>query len=215
MIGGKKRLTLGSVIMWLRGGPTFHPGAAPGGPDLHPIAGGREIQLFSGSESEIKKDEVHDTWYDSQASRLDRRSFSKLLTRILPFPTPRSTALWFSFRTWRAKPDRSSSTTTRPWPKVVSRQKQTTVAVWKSLKLKRNVVDSVAAEGQALRIGAVHRHRRHFLEAFHGNMSAEAKPRSFPSWRLLIRRAFMMLRISCRLPQPTSAINDSHRSCRN
>ena len=196
MIGEKNKLMLGSVIMWLRGGPTFHPGA--------------EIQLFSGSESEIKKDEVHDTWYDSQASRLDRRSFSKLLTRILPFPTPRSTALWFSFRTWPAKPDRSSSTTTRPWPK-----RGGAVAVWKGFKLKRNAADSVAAEGQALRIGAVHRHRRHFLEAVHGNMSAEAKPRSFPSWRLLIRRAFMMLRISCRLPQPTSAINDSHRSCRN
>ena len=51
----------------------------------------------------------------------------------------------------------------------------TTVAAWKSFELKRKVVDTLAAEGQALQsgIGAVHWHRLLFLEAFHGMMSAE------------------------------------------
>ena len=52
---------------------------------------------------------------------------------------------------------------------------QTTVASWKSFKLKRKVVGTLAAEGQALQsgIGAAHWHRLLFLEAFHGMMSAD------------------------------------------
>ena len=49
------------------------------------------------------------------------------------------------------------------------------MAAWKIFELKRKVVDTLAAEGQALQsgIGAVHWHRLLFLEACHGMMSAE------------------------------------------
>ena len=52
---------------------------------------------------------------------------------------------------------------------------QTTIAAWRSFRLKWKTVDTLAAEGQALQagIGRIHWHRLMFLEAFHGMMSTE------------------------------------------
>ncbi|CAE7655231.1 RE1 [Symbiodinium sp. CCMP2592] len=49
----------------------------------------------------------------------------------------------------------------------------TTVAAWKSFRLKRKVVDTLATEGQSLQagIGAIHWHRLLFLEAFYGMLT--------------------------------------------
>ncbi|OLQ01053.1 hypothetical protein AK812_SmicGene16199 [Symbiodinium microadriaticum] len=159
----------------------FHPGAAPGGPDLHGISGARKIQLFAGSDTGIIKDEIDDNWFDSNAIRVLREepwtgqtTFQKASKEHLAVPATKIHSSLVQLQNLACQAgqiiiyhDKALAQSNAP--------AATTVAAWKSFKLKRKVVDTLAAEGQALQsgIGAVHWHRLLFLEAFHGMMSAE------------------------------------------
>ena len=161
---------------------TFHPGAAPRGPDLHEIAGDRITQVFSRMEDgSIQRDEVRDKWHDQNAIRVQsqeswtgKTTFNKALEPGMTVPHSKIHSSLVQLQNLACQAgqiilyhDEALAKSNEP--------AATTVAAWKSFKLKRKVVDTLAAEGQALQsgIGAVHWHRLLFLEAFHGMMSAE------------------------------------------
>ena len=175
----------------------FHPGAAPDGPDLHTISGERFTQMFSGpSDKQILSDKIEDNWYDQHA------------VRVL------SEEAWTGFTVFQKAIDPKAAV---PHSKIhsslVQLQNQacqagqivlyhdqelaqssdpafTTVAAWKSFKLKRKVVDTSAAEGQALQsgIGAVHWHRLLFLGSLSWNDDSRRLASRSPETAISCRR---------------------------
>ena len=169
----------------------FHPGAAPDGPDLHQITGQRVTTMFLPPDQTPDKDEIVDVWFDAQGIRVLKDHpwtgctvFAKAAEPASQVPASKIHSSLIQLQNLGCQAgqiilyhDLDLAQSSLP--------AQTTVASWKSFKLKRKVVDTLAAEGQALQsgIGAVHWHRLLFLEAFHGMMNAD-------DWR----------REACRLP---------------
>ena len=147
---------------------SFHPGAAPGGPDLHGLLPDRqtELQIFD-QENGIKKDHIKDHWHDVKG------------IRVLSEAPWTGTSIYFPEGTQGSGVSASKLNSSLVQLECLSSQggqiviyhhadlaetgqpAMTTIAAWKSFRLKRRVVDTLAAEGQALQsgIGAVHWHR--------------------------------------------------------
>ena len=159
---------------------TFHPGASEGGPDLHEIQPRRQSEYFIQGDK-IRKDILEDQWCDPKG------------IRVLAEET------WIG-RTifWKADSNESQTPAVKIHSSLLQLQQlssqggqiviyhdkdlaqsgaeaPTTLASWKSFRLKRKVVDTLAAEGQALQggIGSVHWHRLMVLEAFYGMITPE------------------------------------------
>ena len=149
----------------------FHPRSRlPDGPDLHQITGQRVTTMFLPPDQTPDKDEIVDVWFQGIRVLKDHpwtgcTVFAKAAEPASQVPASK---IHSSFdpttEILDAKPDRSFYIMIWTWPRA-SLPAQTTVASWKSFKLKRKVVDTLAAEGQALQsgIGAVHWHRLLFL----------------------------------------------------
>ena len=166
---------------------SFHPGAAPDGPDLHQIVPKRVIDKYTATEDSLQHERLEDEWCDQDGIRV---------LQEVPW-TGQST--FFKQDAKEAKPNKIHSSLVQLQNlssqggqiviyhhKDLSETEQpamTTIAAWKSYRLKRKTVDTLAAEGQALQagLGSVHWHRLLFLEAFHGMLSAS-------DWRAAARR---------------------------
>ena len=196
---------------------SFHPGAAPGGPDLHGLLPDRqtELQIFD-QENGIKKDHIKDHWHDVKG------------IRVL------SEAPWTGTSTFLKAPKGSGVSASKVNSSLVQLQclssqggqiviyhhadlaetgqpAMTTIAAWKSFRLKRRVVDTLAAEGQALQsgIGAVHWHRLLFLEAFYGMMSANDWRRESQKLPFLAAvDSKSLFDAASKLSSPTSYVSD-------
>ncbi|CAE7233307.1 unnamed protein product [Symbiodinium sp. CCMP2456] len=157
---------------------TFHPGAAPGGPDLHDLVEGRMITKFDKAADEtMRKEVLEDKWSDAQGIRVLQDSpwtghsvFWKSKEDKLPATKVHSSLNQLQNLSSQGGQiviyhDKKLSETEAP--------AMTTVASWKSYRLKRKTVDTLAAEGQALQggLGAVHWHRLLFMEALFGDLS--------------------------------------------
>ena len=160
---------------------SFHPGAAPGGPDLHELQAGRVTKLWVNDEGqEINYQTVEDEWCDSKGVRvLSEKPWTGMSVfmkgqgkQAVP-----ATKVHSSLVQLQNLSSQGGQIIIYHDAALVDSQEpsSTTVAAWKSFRLKRKVVDTLAAEGQALQagIGSVHWHRLLFLEAFYGMMSAE------------------------------------------
>ncbi|CAE7370323.1 unnamed protein product [Symbiodinium necroappetens] len=157
---------------------TFHPGAAPAGPDLHDLTEYRTIVKFdTAADGTMRKEVIEDKWSDAngirvvqdgtwtgssyfQKSKKEKLAASKVhssLSQLLNLSSQGGQIVIYH--------DRRLSETETP--------AMTTVASWKSYRLKRKTVDTLAAEGQALQggLGAVHWHRLLFMEALFGDLS--------------------------------------------
>ncbi|CAE7177843.1 RE1 [Symbiodinium pilosum] len=144
---------------------TFHPGAAPGGPDLHEIASRRLIDKYTATDQSLRHEQIEDEWSDQQGIRV-----------LQEFPWT-GQSIFFKQDAKEAKPSKIHSSLVQlqnlssQGGQIViyhhkslsetERPAMTTVASWKSYRLKRKTVDTLAAEGQALQagIGSVHWHR--------------------------------------------------------
>ena len=158
---------------------TFHPGAAPGGPDLHSLDRKRQISFFAPEpDGEIKSGMVEDDWSDGHGVRVlqdqswtGRTVFNKCHDEKITNQKIHSSLAQLQNLSSQGGQiilyhDRSLSETEQP--------AMATVASWKSYRLKRKTVDTLAAEGQALQagLGSIHWHRLLFMEAFYGMLSA-------------------------------------------
>ncbi|CAE7471087.1 GIP [Symbiodinium natans] len=158
---------------------TFHPGAAPGGPDLHSLDRKRQISFFAPEpDGEIKSGMVEDDWSDGHGIRVlqdqpwtGRTVFNKCHDEKITNQKIHSSLAQLQNLSSQGGQiilyhDRSLSETEQP--------AMATVASWKSYRLKRKTVDTLAAEGQALQagLGSIHWHRLLFMEAFYGMLSA-------------------------------------------
>ena len=166
---------------------TFHPGAAPDGPDLHEIESRRVIDKYTSTENAMDHEQLEDEWSDQNG------------IRALQEEPWTGQSIFFKQDAKEAKPKKIHSSLVQLQNlssqggqiiiyhhKSLSETEQpamTTVAAWKSYRLKRKTVDTLAAEGQALQagLGSVHWHRLLFLEAFYGMLSAS-------DWRAAARR---------------------------
>ena len=166
---------------------TFHPGAAPDGPDLHEIESRRVIDKYTSTENAMNHEQLEDEWSDQNG------------IRVLQEEPWTGQSIFFKQDAKEAKPKKIHSSLVQLQNlssqggqiiiyhhKSLSETEQpamTTVAAWKSYRLKRKTVDTLAAEGQALQagLGSVHWHRLLFLEAFYGMLSAS-------DWRAAARR---------------------------
>ena len=159
---------------------TFHPGAAEGGPDLHNLQPRRQLECFV-QGPKITKEIIEDQWCDPKGIRVVAEE------------------TWTGSSTfWKASGDENQASAVKIHSSLLQLQQlssqggqiiiyhdedlaksgievPTTIASWKSFRLKRKVVDTLAAEGQALQggIGSVHWHRLMFLEAFYGMVTPE------------------------------------------
>ena len=159
----------------------FHPGAAPDGRDLHQITGQRVTTLFLPPDQTPDKDEIVDVWFDAQGIRVLKDHPWTGCTVFAKAAEPANQVPASKIHSSLIQPQNLGCQAGQ----IIlyhdldlaqsSLPAQTTVASWKSFKLKRKVVDTLAAEGQALQsgIGAVHWHRLLFLEAFHGMVNAD------------------------------------------
>ena len=166
---------------------TFHPDAAPDGPDLHEIESRRVIDKYTSTENAMNHEQLEDEWSDQNG------------IRVLQEEPWTGQSIFFKQDAKEAKPKKIHSSLVQLQNlssqggqiiiyhhKSLSETEQpamTTVAAWKSYRLKRKTVDTLAAEGQALQagLGSVHWHRLLFLEAFYGMLSAS-------DWRAAARR---------------------------
>ena len=106
--------------------------------------------------SEIQKDEVRDTWYDQQAFRVVRESpwtvqtvFKKATEEDPAISQTRIHSSLVQLQNLACQAGQIIIYHDRALAKS-SEPAQTTVASWKIFKLKRKIVDTLAAEGQAL-----------------------------------------------------------------
>ncbi|CAE7928011.1 RE1, partial [Symbiodinium necroappetens] len=157
---------------------TFHPGAASGGPDLHDLLPARRAEYFSENEGVMNYEICEDEWCDQKGIRLLKEScwrgqtiFYKAaegqgvshgqvhssLTQLQQLSSQGGQIIMYH--------DKRLAEDSQP--------RMVTLAAWKSFRLKRKTVDTLAAEGQALQsgIGSIHWHRLMFLEAFYGMMT--------------------------------------------
>ena len=159
---------------------TFHPGGAADGPDLHRLLPCRRIEIYNVGGKDLATERVEDQWCDAKGIRILKESG------------------WNGRSLFQKAPDENSGT---PATKIHSslcqlqnlcsqagqivfyhdnelanseRPSMAAIALWRSYRLKRKTVDTLAAEGQALQagLGSVHWHRLLFLEAFHGMLDA-------------------------------------------
>ena len=156
---------------------TFHPGAAQGGPDLHAISNKRSINKFDLRNDKLTENIIEDDWTDGNGIRvvqdeawtgstkfyknvdgkLDAKKIHSSLAQLQNLSSQGGQIVIYH--------DKSLSESELP--------AATTVASWKSYRLKRKTVDTLAAEGQSLQsgIGSVHWHRLLFMEAFYCMLS--------------------------------------------
>ncbi|CAE7803733.1 unnamed protein product [Symbiodinium sp. KB8] len=133
-------------------------GAAPAGPDLHDLTEERTIVKFDTADGTMRKEVIEEQYF--QKSKKEKLAASKVhssLSQLLNLSSQGGQIVIYH--------DRRLSETETP--------AMTTVASWKSYRLKRKTVDTLAAEGQALQggLGAVHWHRLLFMEALFGDLS--------------------------------------------
>ena len=140
---------------------TFHPGASKDGPDLHSIT---EFRATKGDS--IRHEIVEDNWCDSKGIRV---LHEKPWTGCTVFRKAMSTdgvvasKIHSSLNQLQQLSSQGGQIIIYHDVALASSGKPalTTIASWKSFRLKRKVVDTLAAEGQSLQagIGAIHWHR--------------------------------------------------------
>ena len=156
---------------------TFHPGAAKDGPDLHCITEFRATKVWQAAEG-IRHEVVEDNWCDSKGIRV---LHEKPWTGCTVFRKATSndgvvaSKIHSSLNQLQQLGSQGGQIIIYHDVALAScgKPELTTIASWKSFRLKRKVVDTLAAEGQSLQagIGAIHWHRLLFLEAFYGMMT--------------------------------------------
>ena len=157
---------------------TFHPGAASHGPDLHDLTEERSITKYdTADDGTVRKEIIEDRWLDAKgirvlqenpwtgSSRFFKATKAKLSANRVHSGLQQLQNLSSQGGQIVIYHDRKLSETETP--------AMTTVASWKSYRLKRKTVDTLAAEGQALQggLGAVHWRRLLFMEALFGDLS--------------------------------------------
>ena len=165
---------------------SYHPAASPDGPDPHHVQPSREIHKYTNTANGIDYEVVQDEWNHAEGIRVlqelpwtGRSVFLKNVNEGEVTKVHSSLVQLQSLSSQGGQiviyHHRSLSQDEKP--------AMTTVASWRSCRLKRKTVDTLAAEGQALQsgVGAVHWHRLMLLEAFHGMFSPE-------DWRSAVGR---------------------------
>ena len=159
---------------------TFHPGAAQGGPDLHDIVPARVTEYYlDQAGTGIRPRVAEDDWTDDKGIRvlhedswLGRTRFRKSSSE-----EPGATKIHSSLQQLQNLSSQGGQIILYHDKGLAEGHQQaaTTLAAWRSFRLKRKTVDTLAAEGQALQagIGSIHWHRLMFLEAFYGMLSTE------------------------------------------
>ena len=167
---------------------TFHPGASPDGPDLHCLLPARRTELFSEDEPILRSEIVEDQWCDQKGVRVLKEHSWHGKTVFFKASSSQegvsATKVHRSLVQLQNLCSQAGQIVIYHDSKLASSEEptMTTLASWRSYRLKRKTVDTLAAEGQALQsgIGAVHWHRLLFLEAFHGMLSAHDWRRETP-----------------------------------
>eukprot|EP00439_Symbiodinium_sp_Y106_P005857 s5960_g1.t1 len=156
---------------------TFHPGAAKGGPDLHDITEHRVTNVWRAGEG-IQHEVIDDTWCDNQGIRVLHESpwtGCTVFSKSTPGHGVSASKIHSSLTQLQQLSSQGGQIILYHDVALASSGKPelTTIASWKSFRLKRKVVDTLAAEGQSLQagIGAIHWHRLLFLEAFYGMLT--------------------------------------------
>ena len=159
---------------------TFHPGASPQGPDLHLLLPERRTEIYNDHGKILHTETVKDQWCDQKGIRVLREEvwfgrtvFLKAASSQEGVPASKVHGSLVQLQNLCSQ---AGQIVIYHDAKLAHSEEpsMTTVASWRSYRLKRKTVDTLAAEGQALQsgLGAVHWHRLLFLEAFHGVLSA-------------------------------------------
>ncbi|CAE7259161.1 RE1, partial [Symbiodinium sp. CCMP2456] len=159
---------------------TFHPGAAPDGPDLHSLLPQRETEYYIQDGDRITRELCQDEWCDQKGIRVLSESCWRGRTTFFKAKDEQGTPaarIHSSLVQLQQLSSQGGQIIIYHHRKLAeeSTPQMTTLAAWKSFRLKRKTVDTLAAEGQALQsgIGSVHWHRLMFLEAFYGMMTTD------------------------------------------
>ena len=155
---------------------TYHPGSSPDGPDLHRLSGKRTIYKFQQTQGQVDHQVIEDNWAEPDGIRVLQDTawtgsswFWKDDNGGVPASKIHSS--WVQLQNLSSQGgqiviyhDKKLSEAEEP--------AMTTVASWRSYRLKRKTVDTLAAEGQALQsgLGSVHWHRLLFMEALYGDL---------------------------------------------
>ncbi|CAE7497148.1 RE1 [Symbiodinium sp. CCMP2592] len=159
---------------------SFHPGAAQGGPNLHHISAHRRSEMFINQEQAgIKTKVAEDTWNNDRGIRVLNEDPWCGVTRFRKCSSeePAVQKIHSSLQQLQNLSSQGGQIILYHDKALAEggMEAQATLAPWKSFRLKRKTVDTLAAEGQSLQsgIGSIHWHRLLFLEAFYGMMSTE------------------------------------------
>ena len=157
---------------------SFHPGAAQGGPDLHQISAYRRTEMFvNQDQAGIKTRVSEDTWNNDQGIRVlnEETWCGRTRFRKCSSEEPAVQKIHSSLQQLQNLSSQGGQIILYHDKALAEggMETQATLAAWKSFRLKRKTVDTLAAEGQALQsgIGSIHWHRLLFLEAFYGMLS--------------------------------------------
>ncbi|CAE7350468.1 RE1 [Symbiodinium sp. CCMP2456] len=159
---------------------TFHPGAAPDGPDLHALLPQRETEYYMQEGDQVVHEICQDEWCDQKGIRVLSETCWRGRTVFFKAEAEQGTPaarIHSSLLQLQQLSSQGGQIIIYHHRKLAeeSTPQMTTLAAWKSFRLKRKTVDTLAAEGQALQsgIGCVHWHRLMFLEAFYGMMTTD------------------------------------------
>ena len=149
---------------------TFHPGAAP---DLHSITEAGKTNKFDVDDGNQIREQIIDDGIRvlQEMPRTGKTVFQKNEDRYQ-----------LDNKKIHSSPAQLQTLSSQGGQIVIYHDKKlsesenpamTTLASWRSYRLKRKTVHTLAAEGQALQagIGSVHWHRLLFMEAFYGMLS--------------------------------------------
>ena len=151
---------------------TFHPGASPQGPDLHLLLPERRTEIYNDHGKILHTETVKDQWCDQKGIRVLREEvwfgrtvFLKAASSQEGVPASKVHGSLVQLQNLCSQ---AGQIVIYHDAKLAHSEEpsMTTVASWRSYRLKRKTVDTLAAG-----LGAVHWHRLLFLEAFHGMLS--------------------------------------------
>ena len=159
---------------------TFHPGASPGGPDLHDLLPERRTEFYFKRDGTMQHETCQDEWCDKNGIRVLQETSWRGQTIFKKAPEGQGTTaaqIHSSLNQLQQLNSQGGQIIMYHDKKLAddSQPRMTTLAAWKSFRLKRKTVDTLAAEGQAVQsgIGSIHWHRLMFLEAFYGMMTTD------------------------------------------